>query len=68
MPSKDYDWRSNMARRGWPYKEDAPDDPQYIKDRKELFEEGGNGWWWYTPNKIHSVTNRERNRIRRQNG
>ena len=45
-----YDWKNK--KRGWPYKGDAPDDPQYIKDRDELFKESGNGWWWYqgTPN------------------
>lgn len=45
MPSKDYDWKIN--KRGWPYKEDAPYDDKYIKERNELFEKNGNGWWWY---------------------
>ena len=45
MPSIDYDWKTNMSKRGWPYKGDAPDDPQYIRDQKKLFNENGNGWW-----------------------
>ena len=45
MPSIDYDWKTNMSKRGWPYKGDAPDDPQYIRDQKRLFNENGNGWW-----------------------
>jgi len=40
--SKDWkDWES-----GWKYKGGIRD-PQYLKDRKKLFEENGNGWWWY---------------------
>jgi|TARA_R100001530_G_scaffold550_1_gene900 hypothetical protein len=31
---------------GWPYKGDI-DDPQYIKDRNAVFQENGNGWWWF---------------------
>lgn len=45
--SKDYDWKSNLEKRGWPYRQDAPNDPEYIKDRSKLFKEAGNGWWWY---------------------
>ena len=45
MPSRDYDWRTN--RRGWIYKEDAPEDKQWQKDRLKLFHENGNGWWWF---------------------
>tara|TARA_R110000744_G_scaffold281169_1_gene393097 strand:+ start:368 stop:583 length:216 start_codon:yes stop_codon:yes gene_type:complete len=33
-------------KRGWPYKGDV-DDPRYMIDRKEVFKESGNGWWWY---------------------
>ena len=43
--SKDYDWRSNISKRGFPY--EGINDPKYIKDRNELFAENGNGWWWY---------------------
>ncbi len=42
--SKDYDWR--LTRTGWKYKGDAPNDPEYIKDRDACFKENGNGWWW----------------------
>lgn len=48
MPSKDYDWRS--VKRGWIYKGDAPGDTQWQKDRLKLFQENGNGWWWYPQN------------------
>ena len=45
MASRDYDWR---CKPGWPYKgNDHPErDPQYIKDRDDLFRKSGNGWWW----------------------
>ena len=39
-----YDWKN---KKGWPYKEDLLNDPEYIKDRNALFKENGNGWWWY---------------------
>lgn len=45
MSSSDYDWKTNKLKREWPYKGDAPDDPEYIKDKKKLFNENGNGWW-----------------------
>jgi len=38
-----WDWRK--CNTGWPYKEDALEDPDWIKDRNKLFNEGGNGWW-----------------------
>jgi hypothetical protein len=31
----------------WPYKTDAPKNREWNKDRKKLFLENGNGWWWY---------------------
>ena len=31
----------------WPYKTDAPKNGEWNKDRKKLFLENGNGWWWY---------------------
>jgi|TARA_R110002167_G_scaffold33844_4_gene108364 hypothetical protein len=37
------DWK--RCRRGWRYKEDAPEDPRWLKDRDTLFKENGNGWW-----------------------
>jgi len=36
------DWRQQKSV--YPYK--SLDDPKYIKDRAELFNENGNGWWW----------------------
>jgi len=32
--------------KGWQYKEDAPHDVKYLKDRRKLFALSGNGWWW----------------------
>tara|TARA_R110000737_G_C14446547_1_gene462409 strand:- start:636 stop:809 length:174 start_codon:yes stop_codon:yes gene_type:complete len=37
------DWK--QWRKGWPYDGDV-DDPIYLKERSELFNEAGNGWWW----------------------
>ena len=37
------DWK--RWKNGWPYLGDAPDDPEYLKDRAKLFKESGNGWW-----------------------
>jgi len=41
--ANDYDWKSSP--KGFPYK--GVNDPKYIKDRNELFQKNGNGWWWY---------------------
>ena len=62
MPSKDYDWQVNILKRGWPYKGDI-DDPKYLKERSELFVEGGNGWWWFVPNKIHTPISKRMKRM-----
>ena len=35
-------WRQNTFV--YPYK--GLNDPQYIKDRDEIFAKNGNGWWW----------------------
>tara|TARA_B100002003_G_C13876683_1_gene428262 strand:- start:159 stop:368 length:210 start_codon:yes stop_codon:yes gene_type:complete len=40
---------------GWKYKEDAPYDLQWQKDRRELFAEAGNGWWWYVGTKYLNI-------------
>jgi len=43
------DWKA--WKRGWPYKGDAPNDPQYVKDRNDFFKSNApedapyNGWW-----------------------
>ena len=42
--SADYDWKNKPSR--WPFKGDAPNSPDYIKERSKLFGENGNGWWW----------------------
>ncbi len=45
--SKDLgNWKQCPAK-GWPYKGDAPNDPQYIKERDKVLKENGNGWWWF---------------------
>ncbi len=38
------DWKNHV--RGWPYSTDAPHNKEWKKDRAELFNENGNGWWW----------------------
>ena len=43
MTRRNYDWKT-FSKKEWPYKDDL-NDPKYIKDRNELFEENGNGWW-----------------------
>ncbi len=42
---KIYDWQNKTE---WKYKggNNPTKDPDYIKDRKKLFKEHGNGWWW----------------------
>ncbi len=32
---------------GWKYKTDAPQNREWKEDRRKLFAEAGNGWWWY---------------------
>ena len=39
----------SQNRKEWisyPYKGHALSNPQYIKDKDELFAKHGNGWWW----------------------
>ena len=39
----------SQNRKEWisyPYKGHALSNPQYIKDKDELFDKHGNGWWW----------------------
>ena len=57
--SREWDWKYND--RGWPYKTDAPKNRQWNKDRKKLFAEHGNGWWWFVPNKINTNVKRSKN-------
>ena len=65
------DWKK-YPKKSWPYKDDALNDPKYLKDRAELFANTGNdlapfnGWWWFTPNKIHKYKKMKRNRIRKR--
>lgn len=43
-------WRDQP--RGFPYGNgDVLRNKQYLKDRKELFDKSGNGWWWLPPAK-----------------
>ena len=43
------DWKRWI--KGWPYKGDAPDAPEYVKDRDAFFKSNApenapyNGWW-----------------------
>ena len=37
------DWKEWIP---YPYKGHTLSNPQYIKDRNELFAKHGNGWWW----------------------
>ena len=39
-----YDWKK--WHKTYPYKGYTLTNPQYIKDRDELFAKNGNGWWW----------------------
>jgi len=43
--SNDYDWQKHIDNKGFPYDGDI-DNKEWLKDRKELFAENGNGWWW----------------------
>ena len=45
MASRDYDWKNKT--RGFPYKCELRTNKKYLKDRQELFNKSGNGWWWF---------------------
>jgi len=48
MPHREKDdWK--LWKVGWQYEEDAPKDIQWQRDRQQLFEKNGNGWWWFKP-------------------
>ena len=51
MPSKDYDWRSNIKKKGFPNDGDLRTNKKYLEDRSKLFTAHGNGWWWF-PSKV----------------
>tara|TARA_R100000008_G_scaffold78784_1_gene59964 strand:+ start:214 stop:399 length:186 start_codon:yes stop_codon:yes gene_type:complete len=38
------DWKA--WTKGWRYKKDAPYDKEWQEDRRKLFKEAGNGWWY----------------------
>ena len=42
MGYSDYEWRK--LHKGWQYKEDAPEDVEWQKDRQKFFSKNGNGW------------------------
>ncbi len=48
MKTINSDWKNWTI--GFPYCDDI-DDPDYIRDRLELFRTNGNGWWWNAPSK-----------------
>ena len=48
MKTINSDWKNWTI--GFPYSDDI-DDPDYIRDRLELFRTNGNGWWWNAPSK-----------------
>ena len=43
MTNNPHDWKNNIP---YPYKGNTLNDPQYIKDKDQLFSKHGNGWWW----------------------
>ena len=54
--SRNYDWKSNLSKKRWPYKDIT--DPKYIKDKQKLFLvfpelKGHNGWWWFKSNSLY---------------
>jgi hypothetical protein len=54
-----YDWRK-YPKKYWPYT--GLDDPKYIKDKHDLIEKHGNGWYWFqgTPEFVDFKRNREK--------
>ena len=53
---------SILLYKGWPYEGDAPDDPEYLKDRNKVFKENGNGWWWHQGFHVWKKIERENKR------
>ena len=58
----------------YPYKDGlwkALKDPQYIKDKAEMFNKHGNGWWWgngwWNGNHISSMERMSRYREAKEN-
>jgi hypothetical protein len=53
-----YNWKL-YPKKYWPYT--GLDDPKYIKDRHDLIEEHGNGWYWFqgTPEFVAFKRDRE---------
>ena len=41
--------------KGWKYEKDAPYDKKWQEDRRKLFAEAGNGWWWYVGVKTRAL-------------
>ena len=40
---------------GWQYKKDAPYDLEWQEDRRKLFAESGNGWWYFLGTKYLKI-------------
>ena len=38
-------WMTRKPSSNWPYKSNAPQNREWKKDRKELFNRHGNGWY-----------------------
>jgi len=43
-------WKSQKC--GWPYDGDI-DDAEYLRDRRNIFNNNGNGWWWFTSGYVY---------------
>ena len=52
-PARSKDWKQWKAK-GWKYKRDAPYDEEWKKDRSELFNKHGNGWWWFSKSVVYA--------------
>ena len=47
IKNKKYKFSFSSPLTNWPYGYgDVLEDKKYLKDRRELFREHGNGWWW----------------------
>ena len=43
-------WKSQKC--GGPYDGDI-DDAEYLRDRRNIFNNNGNGWWWFTSGYVY---------------
>jgi hypothetical protein len=54
------DWK--QWKSGWKYELDAPDDPEWQRDRLECFRKNGNGWWLESEYRLTVINNRRNKR------